>query len=227
MRKAPGRALLLATAAGVLVTAAVLLLDRRFPPPLEALVRPPAVAVLDADGRPLRLFLPADERWRLPVSLDELPPELAQSITGPEQRQEFLRKYVADELLWRKAQKLEYDRDDEVLRRHAALLKQLAVTAFVEQEVVRKIEVDEEDLELAEAPDDREVGLRLDAERVEKDRAQTGAARAEDVDVAEVAHVDRAVGALPELLERDLEDARVGLPGIHLGGDVGEIQKGQ
>lgn len=79
-------------------------------------------------------------------ALDELPPELASSISGPEQRQEFLRKYVADELLWRKAQKLEYDRDDEVLRRHAMVLKQLAVAKFVEQEVVRKIEVDEEDL---------------------------------------------------------------------------------
>ena len=53
---------------------------------------------------------------------------------------------MADELLWRKAQTLQYDRDDAVLRRHASVLKQLAVAKFVEHEVVRKIKVDEEDL---------------------------------------------------------------------------------
>ena len=80
-------------------------------------------------------------------TLDSVPPEIASNFATPEGQQELLRKYVADELLWRKAVKLEYDRDPEVKRRQAELLKQLAVTRFVEKEVLDKIQVDEADLE--------------------------------------------------------------------------------
>jgi penicillin-binding protein 1C len=76
---------LVATLAGATLSATVVLyLDRRFPPPLDALRRPPAVAVLDAEGAPLRLFLPADEIWRLPVTLEELPPELPAALIAIE-----------------------------------------------------------------------------------------------------------------------------------------------
>jgi hypothetical protein len=79
-------------------------------------------------------------------ALDALPPEMAPSLSDPSQRQELLQQFVAEELLWRKAAKLEYDQDPEVRRRHAALLKQLTVGRFVEEEVVGRIEVDEVDL---------------------------------------------------------------------------------
>ena len=68
---------------------AVLVLDRAFPPPLGALERPAAVAVLDGDGQPLRLFLPADDKWRLPVTLDELPPELPAAVIAAEDSRFF------------------------------------------------------------------------------------------------------------------------------------------
>lgn len=77
--------------------------------------------------------------------LDDLPPEMAAQLTGA-QRGELLKKYVADELLWRKAVKLEYDKDPEVLRRHDALLKQLAISKLVENDVVSRIKVDPDDL---------------------------------------------------------------------------------
>jgi hypothetical protein len=80
-------------------------------------------------------------------ALDSLPPEVASSFATPEGQQELLKKYVADELLWRQAVKLEYDRDPEVARRQAELLKQLAVARFVEKEVLDKIQVDEADLQ--------------------------------------------------------------------------------
>ena len=79
-------------------------------------------------------------------ALDELSPELESTFAGPEGRANFLEKYVADELIWRKASKLEYDRDPEVLRRHREALKQLAVVAFVEQEILQDLKVDEADL---------------------------------------------------------------------------------
>ena len=50
-------------------------------------------------------------------ALDSLPPEVASNFATPEGQQELLKKYVADELLWRQAVKLEYDRDPEVARR--------------------------------------------------------------------------------------------------------------
>ncbi len=78
--------------------------------------------------------------------LDDLPPEAAAQLQGTAQRAELLKKYVADELLWRKAIKLEYDRDPQVRRSYEALLKQLAISKFVEREVVSRIEVDPADL---------------------------------------------------------------------------------
>ncbi len=79
--------------------------------------------------------------------LDDLPPEAAAQFGAAAQRAELLKKFVADELLWRKAVKLEYDRDPQVRRSYEALLKQLAISKFVEQEVVTKIEVDPADLQ--------------------------------------------------------------------------------
>ncbi len=78
--------------------------------------------------------------------LDSVPPEVAEGFRGAEGQQQLLRKYVADELLWRKAAKLEYDRDPEVERRLAELRKQLAVGRFVDQELLAEIEVDAADL---------------------------------------------------------------------------------
>ena len=86
MRRALRGGLVAVLAIGLPVIAVAVLLDRRFPPPLEALARPPAVAVLDADGKPLRLFLPSDEHWRLPVTLEELPPELPAAVIAAEDR---------------------------------------------------------------------------------------------------------------------------------------------
>ena len=78
--------------------------------------------------------------------LDDLPPEVAASVSGPEQRAALLRRYVAEELLWRKALKLEYDKDPEVRRRQEALRRQLIVDRLVQKEVFDKIELDPADL---------------------------------------------------------------------------------
>lgn len=80
-------------------------------------------------------------------ALDELPAELAQTIRTPEDRQAFVRQYVADELLWRKARKMEYDRDPEVERQHGAALRRLAIARLIEDQVVAQIQVDEADLQ--------------------------------------------------------------------------------
>lgn len=72
-----------------------LLLSLLFPFPWEALERPPAVAVYDRHGAPLRFFLPADDRWRFPVALADLPPELPRALVASEDRR-FHRHFGID-----------------------------------------------------------------------------------------------------------------------------------
>lgn len=77
-------------------------------------------------------------------ALDELPGVAA--ALDAQQRQAFLGQFVAEEMLWRKAQKLEYDRDPQVVRNAERARKQLAVARFVEREVVDKLVIDPADL---------------------------------------------------------------------------------
>ncbi len=84
----------LASAAVVLAALALALalamglvgLDRLAPLPLARLERPPATVVEARDGHALRLFLSADETWRLPVTLDEVAPELVRAVIAAEDR---------------------------------------------------------------------------------------------------------------------------------------------
>ncbi len=63
-----------------------------------------------------------------------------------QQREELLRRFVAEELVFRRAQKLEYDRDPEVVGAIERLARQLAISRFVEHEVVGGLQVAEIDL---------------------------------------------------------------------------------
>src|SRR4051794_22811044 len=77
----------LALAAAILLAAPWLwrtALDLLFPFPWEKRQRPPAVVVTDRQGEPLRFFLPADQRWRLPIRLSELPPEVRRALVASE-----------------------------------------------------------------------------------------------------------------------------------------------
>jgi penicillin-binding protein 1C len=68
-----------------------------FPFPWEKLQRPPAVVALDRHGQPLRFFLPADDRWRFPMRLADMPPELPQALVASEDRR-FYRHHGVDPL---------------------------------------------------------------------------------------------------------------------------------
>ena len=70
----------------VLPLALFLVLDRIFPFPFDRLERPAATVVTDRSDSPLRLYLPADDKWRFPVTLDELPQELIDSVVAAEDR---------------------------------------------------------------------------------------------------------------------------------------------
>jgi tetratricopeptide (TPR) repeat protein len=105
-------------------------------------------AVRRSAGDPVVAKIGARQVHRSDVerALDDLPPDLARMWSDPSRRPAFLRQYVADELLWQKAQRLEYDRDPEVLRREEAMRKRLAVATYLEREVLGEIKADEADL---------------------------------------------------------------------------------
>ena len=115
---------------------------------LASRARLPEEDVERPEDDPVVARIGSDEILRSDVerALDDLPPELAAQVASAEGRARYLEQYVADELLWRKAMKLEYDKDPEVLRQHQALFKQLVVSRFAEREVLNRIEVDEADL---------------------------------------------------------------------------------
>ena len=115
---------------------------------LESRTQLGGAAAAHSEADPVVARVGGEEFHRSDVerALDDLPPELAQAYGQPQQRAEFLKKFIADELLWRKARKLEYDDDPEVRRSQEALFRQLVVSRFVEKEVLDKIEVDEADL---------------------------------------------------------------------------------
>ena len=79
-------------------------------------------------------------------AMDEVPREVAKAFEGPDGKQQFLQRFVADELIWRKAQKLEYEKDPEVRRRLDLAHRRIAMDTFIEREIVGKVSVNEADL---------------------------------------------------------------------------------
>jgi len=88
VREGPGRRRGIATPAITILALALLfaILDHLFPFPLDALHRPPAVVVFDRHGAPIRIVLARDQKVRIPVTLDELPPELVRAVVTSEDR---------------------------------------------------------------------------------------------------------------------------------------------
>jgi hypothetical protein len=99
-------------------------------------------------GDPVVATLGGDEIYRSDVeaALAGLPPEAARQLASPQAQEQLLRKVVADELLFRKAVKLDLDDDPEVRRQVEALTRQAVVGKLVEREVLARIAVDPADL---------------------------------------------------------------------------------
>ncbi len=79
-------------------------------------------------------------------ALQELPPWVQEQFKTKEQRVEFLKKFVADELFYRKAQKLEYDKDTALRKKTALFMKQQMINRVLEEELKDKTALQEDDL---------------------------------------------------------------------------------
>ncbi len=78
--------------------------------------------------------------------LDEMPKEIASQLAGQENQPKLLQQYLADELLWRKAQKLGYAERPEVQNQLEQMLKRIVVGRFLEEEIMGPIKTDPADL---------------------------------------------------------------------------------
>ena len=79
-------------------------------------------------------------------ALQELPPWVQEQFKTKEKRVEFLKKFVADELFYRKAQKLEYDKDTALRKKTALFMKQQMINRILEEELKDKTTIQEDDL---------------------------------------------------------------------------------
>ena len=78
--------------------------------------------------------------------LDSMPPGLKEQFEAPEKKEEFLRQYVAEELLYRKALKLELENDPMVRKQMEHSNKKILVGKVLDEELKDKIKVEEDDL---------------------------------------------------------------------------------
>ena len=85
-------------------------------------------------------------RSEVTEAFDGMPSWLRDQYAENKQKTEFLKKYVADELLYRKAIKLEYAKEPEVLKRMRLLERELLINRVLEDELKGKITMAEDDL---------------------------------------------------------------------------------
>jgi len=81
-------------------------------------------------------------------ALAELPPYMKNRFKGDEGRIAFAKKYVAEEMLYRKALKLEYDKLPEVRKQIERISRELLVQKIIQSEIQDKVRLSDDDIEL-------------------------------------------------------------------------------
>jgi len=81
-------------------------------------------------------------------ALQQMPPWAQQQYSAPDKKAEFLNQYIAEQLLYEKAVKLELDKDAEVRAEVEQAARRAAVSKLVERDVRDKIEVKPEDVRM-------------------------------------------------------------------------------
>lgn len=85
---------------------------------------------------------------QLNKELQKLPEWMREEYNKPDKKIEFLKQYMAMELLWRKARRLGYDKDAEVRLKLNDISKELAIKKLLENELSKKINVTPDQIEL-------------------------------------------------------------------------------
>jgi peptidyl-prolyl cis-trans isomerase C len=84
----------------------------------------------------------------LEYELDQLPPSVQAQFSGVEKKAEFLREYVATELLYDTAKRAGLDDDPEVIEGAFQSKKMLMVRKLIQDRVAGTVEIDDKEIEL-------------------------------------------------------------------------------
>lgn len=79
-------------------------------------------------------------------AFDNLPDWMRKQFEGRQSKTDFAKKYVADELLYRKALKMELDKDSTIRRKLRMAQRELMVNRVLESELKDKLNIEEDDL---------------------------------------------------------------------------------
>lgn len=81
-------------------------------------------------------------------ALDKMPEWARKDFEKPGKKADFLKQYVANELMFEKAKKLGYDRDPEIQKQLDMFRKGLLINRVLEGEVQNKVQVSDQDIDL-------------------------------------------------------------------------------
>lgn len=81
-------------------------------------------------------------------ALDSLPEWMREQYQSPEGREQFIREYLTQEVLYKKAQRLGLDRTEAVRRQFRQIERQVVIQALLEREIGSELELDERQVEL-------------------------------------------------------------------------------
>ncbi len=84
----------------------------------------------------------------LDEAIEAMPEWMRPPAGDPAKKEAFLEQYVAQELLYRKAKRLEIDKDPSIRKQAERALRQLMIQKVLEDELKDKVKVSEDDVEL-------------------------------------------------------------------------------
>jgi len=84
----------------------------------------------------------------LDEAIDAMPEWMRSAVEDPAQKRAFLEQYVAEELIHRKAKRLDLDKDPSVRKQAERAMRQLMIQKVLEEEIKAKVKISDDDVEL-------------------------------------------------------------------------------
>jgi len=84
----------------------------------------------------------------LDEAIDALPEWMRSAVEDPAQKRAFLEQYVAEELIYQKAKRLELDKDPSVRKQAERATRQLMIQKVLEDEIKAKVKISDDDVDL-------------------------------------------------------------------------------
>ena len=87
-------------------------------------------------------------RGEVDGAIDAMPEWMRSAVDEPSKKEAFLKQYVAEELIYRKAKRLGLDKDPSIRKQAERAMRQLMVQKVLEDEIKAKVKISNDDVEL-------------------------------------------------------------------------------